>query len=102
MEKKKSRVLPTMAVISLIIIIFGILGAAALYSGISNEIAQGSNEALVIEGKNIAPFVGGAGKAGAAVLSAAVVIGSFLVVIAQWVIYGVIRLICGAVSNRAK
>ncbi len=94
-DKKKSKTVPAMAVVSVVIIVLGILCAFAFYSTLTNEIAQGAGEQLVVEGTDIVPIVGNAGKAGAAVLSGLIVAGSFVLVAFQWIGYVLVRIIKG-------
>ncbi len=101
-EQKKSKVIPTMAVISVLIIVLGILCAVGFYSGVSAEIAKGSGETLVFEGIDMAAIAGKAGNAGAAVLSGLIVCASFLIVIVQWVLFAVVKIIKSAVKSASN
>lgn len=100
MEKKRSSVIPTMAVISLIIIVLGIICAAAFYSAVTHEIAQGADASLIVGGTDLVSAAGHAGSAGAAVLSVMIGVFSFVLVIVQWAAYLIIRVIAGIIKNR--
>ena len=95
----KSKVIPTMAIISVIIIVLGIICSIAFYSVISAEIAQGADAELYVEGTNVAAAANKAGNLGAAVLSGLIVAVSFVLVVLQWMGYLVVKLIKSAMKN---
>ena len=99
MEQKKSKVVPVMIVISVIIIILGILCAVGFYSAVSAEIAKGSGSELIFEGVDAAALAQKAGNAGAAVLSGLIAAASFLIVLVQWIVFAVVKIIRAAARS---
>ena len=99
MENKKSRAIPTMAAVSAVIFVLGVLCAIAFYSAVTHEIAQGADSALVLGGIDIVPAAGAAGNAGAAVLSVLIAAFSFVLIAVQWAAYLIVRIIMSAVRK---
>ncbi len=89
---KKSRVIPIMLIISLVLIVTGIIGAISFYNGVSGEISKDS-EILLLWGIDVASIADKAGIAGAFVLSVFIVIRSFVFVALQWLIFVLVKII---------
>ncbi len=100
MEKKKSRVIPAMAAISLIIIILGAICAIAFYSAVTHEIAQGADTSLIVGGIDAAAVAGHAGNAGAAVLAVMIGLASLALVALQWLGYLVVKIIASLFAKK--
>ena len=97
--KKKSRAVPVMIVVSVAVLILGVLCSYGLYTSLTNEIASGAGEQLVVGGTDVVPIIGAAGKTGAAVISCLLMAASMILVMIQWIVYAVIRFIVSAVKN---
>ena len=96
---KKSKAIPVMIIISLIIIVLSVVCSVAVYQTLIDQIGHGSGESLVVEGVDIVPIVGGAGKAGAAVVSGVIAAIGFAAVALQWIVYAIVRLVKSSVQK---
>ena len=98
-KKKKNNGIVPMVIISILIIVLGIIGAVALYSDLTSEIARNAGAQFFIDSFDIVAISGKAGNAGAAVISALIVVVSIILVIIQWIGYGITRAIKKLLSN---
>ncbi|MBQ5566208.1 MAG: hypothetical protein IIT42_05165 [Clostridia bacterium] len=92
------KIIKIMAVISIIIMVLGFVCGIVVYYEISSQITPAEG-GIYIDGTDVSGLIAFLGKAGLLIISAAAVVISGCIVMVQWLIYGVIRLIISIVKN---
>lgn len=100
MEKKGSKPIVIMLVISAIILILGFMCGVGVYYQLTEQIAT-NNSGVFIDGTDVSGVLGMVGNAGALVISVLIVGVSLVAVLVQWLGYALVKLIKG-IYNKNK
>ncbi len=92
MQKKSKKPLLIMTAVSVMILIFGFLASVAVYTQLTSQITLDSN-AVTVDGTDFSGILSVIGSAGAFVIGALFAAVSIIVILIQWLIFGIVILI---------
>ena len=85
-----------LAIISIIIIVLGFVSAKPIGESVINQVTPSSN--VTVDGTDVTDIFQIAGVFGGMALSILIIIGSFLLVITIWIIYGITLIIISIIK----
>lgn len=99
MAKKRKNPVMIMAIVSVIIIVLGIACGVGVYYDCTNQLSD-LDSGIYVDGADFSGLIYVLGQAGAFVISALIVAAGFLVVLIQWAVYFIVKLIKNMIEKK--
>jgi len=98
---KKEKIRKTLMVISILIIGLGIISAINVSNELTNNLGVSDNTAYLVDGSDFSPLAEAFTSLGAMIIGFVVIFYNTCIIVAIWVIYGIILLII-KIKNKIK